>query len=577
MAEESGLALKDKPRSYRVFFNRIIAQSKHHFYESVIPRRCNLCDRYEDACEHLPDVLRKLAVAKSQDILEDIVRYLDEKETLEMDQKAGEQHRTRDKHQRAWNVQKRKSIQSRELVATIDFYSFLSADSTMVHTLCFALEWNEGGVPHRKYVDMPCLDSETNSSNSYFLATGWLKLLDDTELIIVHNAPRQTSKYDLITICCDNAIVSKYHLAILLYLSKRYRLDFQICPFCAHHADSVCDSHAGHTKPRGKRLVTKSTTLPELQTMFSEALSETPLKDTIVYPLDRIDNDRIDRLIYSHYGGRDSIKTVEQLRMYGQLKTVRGEGESLGFLTGRTLVDMNLQWPYKQEFPAGFRDQGRQIITLEKGDENFCKRCAWVHGRPVFHRFASAECLFCLSKKASKKRKLSPAAAEASMGGHHDESSSEDDEGKTDLVEQKHEFDGVSDVDLLPHFNEASGSVARGELVVVTGIKGEGHPYHVARANERWPIRGRGSRDKTVKLTYFGHAEDIGYAPSWKVRGETKERISLTQPKGGHEPFTVQLPAADIILANIALTPARQLNKEVRFTLAQWVSDLSEN
>jgi hypothetical protein len=63
MAEESGLALKDKPRSYRVFFNRIIAQSKHHFYESVIPRRCNLCDRYEDACEHLPDFLRKLAVA----------------------------------------------------------------------------------------------------------------------------------------------------------------------------------------------------------------------------------------------------------------------------------------------------------------------------------------------------------------------------------------------------------------------------------------------------------------------------------------------------------------------------------
>ena len=328
MAEKEGLALHDSPRSYKVFFNRIIAQSKHRFYKSVIPRRYNLCDRYESACEHLPDVIRKLAVARAQDILEDIVRYLDEKEKLEEDQKAGEQHRTRDKHQRAWNVQKRKSIQSREMLVTIDFYSFLSHDSTMVHTLCFALEWTGGGVSCRKYLDMPCLDPETNSSNSYFIATGWLKLLDDTELIIVHNAARRTSKYDLITICCDNAIVSKYHLATLLYLSKYYRLDFQICPFCAHHADSVCDGHAGHTKPRGKLLVTKSTTLPELQAMFSEALSETPLKDTVVYPLDRIDNDHIDRLIYNHYGGRDSIKTVEQIRTYGQLTTVRITGVS---------------------------------------------------------------------------------------------------------------------------------------------------------------------------------------------------------------------------------------------------------
>jgi hypothetical protein len=260
-ASSEGLSMHDSPRSYKVFFNRIIAKSKYRFYESVIPRRCNTCDLYESACERLPDVLRKLAVARTQDVLEDIVRLSNEKQTLKADQAAGEQHRKRDKHQRAWNVRKRASIQSRELMVTIDFYSFLSFDSTMVHTLCFVLEWVEDGVRCCKYVDMPCLDAETNSSNSYFIATGWLKLLDDTDEIIVHNAVRETIKYDLITICCDNAIVSKFHLTILLYLSKKYRLDFQVCPFCAHHADSVADSHAGHVKPAGKIQVTKNTRL----------------------------------------------------------------------------------------------------------------------------------------------------------------------------------------------------------------------------------------------------------------------------------------------------------------------------
>jgi hypothetical protein len=238
-AEEHSLSLSDHPRSYKVFFHRICAQSKYHFYEAVIPRRCNSCDLQESAEDRLPDVRRRLAVARTQDVLEDIVRFTNEKETLEADKAAGEQHKKRDKHQRKWNVQKRHSgIQSREKLVTIDFFSFLSFDSTMVHTLCFVIEWMEDGVRHCKFVDMPCLDAETNSANSYFIATGWLKLFEDTDEFIVHS-PRQMTKYDLITVCCDNAIVSKFHLATLLYLTKEYRLVFKICPFCAHHGDSV--------------------------------------------------------------------------------------------------------------------------------------------------------------------------------------------------------------------------------------------------------------------------------------------------------------------------------------------------
>ena len=53
----------------------------------------------------------------------------------------------------------------------------------------------------------------------------------------------------MITILCDNAIVSEYHLATLLYLCKHFRLNFQICPYCAHHAESIADSHVVHVKP----------------------------------------------------------------------------------------------------------------------------------------------------------------------------------------------------------------------------------------------------------------------------------------------------------------------------------------
>jgi hypothetical protein len=582
MADREGLSLHDSPRSYKVFFNRIIANSKYKFYHSVIPRRCNCCDLYESACECLPDVLRKLAVARTQDVLEDIVRFSNEKETLEADQAAGEQHRKRDKHQRAWNVRKRESgIQSREMMATIDFYSFLSFDSTMVHTLCFVLEWMEEGVRRCKYVDMPCLDAETNSSNSYFIATGWLKLLDDTDEIIVHNALRQTIKYDLITICCDNAIVSKFHLATLLYLSKTYRLDFQVCPFCAHHADSVADSHAGHVKPPGKRLVTKNTTLVELKAMFDETIGESPLKDTVVYPLPRVDNAHIDELIYSQFGGRGNIKTIESLRTYGHLTTVRGEGDSVGYLTGRTLVDVNQQWPYKQAFPRGYRDQGRQIITLEKQEANFCQRCAWVHGHPVFHQFASADCLFGSDSKAPKRRKPNPVEApiQSDEDGEDSEESEDGEDGEDGggEEEKKHEFDGMSDVDILPHFDEGEGAVSGGELVVVTGIKGEGHPYHVACVRETWPARGRGGRAKPVKLTYYGHRQGLGYAPSWRKRGEQKERIALTKPsKGNHYPYDIEVAAKDIILAKVTLDSDRELSKVVRFTLAKWISDMNK-
>ena len=411
--------------------------------------------------------------------------------------------------------------------------------------------------------------------------TGWLKLLEDTDEIIVHNALRETIKYDLITICCDNAIVSKFHIATLLYLSETYRLDFQVCPFCGHHVESVADSHAGHAKPKGKRRFTKNTSLEELGAMFNEVLGESPLKNTVVYPLARVDNARIDRLVYNQFGGRDGIKAIDSIRKYGHLTTVRVEGASVGYLTGRTLVDMNQQWPYEQAFPQGYRDEGRQIITLQKQDANFCKRCAWVHGYPVFHRFASAECLFRSAKKAKKRRK--PNRAEAPVESDESgESDSEDSEGGEDgeddcgEEEKKHEFDGMSDADILPHFKEADGDVSGGDLVVVTGIEGEGDPYHVACVTETWPGRGRGGRTKPVKLVYYGHLPGLGYAPSWKKRGEQKERISLTKPKGGHEPFNVEVEAKDIILADVTLDSDRELSKAVRFTLTKWVSDMSE-
>ena len=116
----------------------------------------------------------------------------------------------------------------------------------------------------------------------------------------------------------------------------------------------------------------------------------------------------------------------------------------------------------------------------------------------------------------------------------------EDGEDGGGVEERKLEFDGMSDAEILPHFKEAEGAVSAGELVVVTGIEGEGHPYHVACVRETWPARGRGSRAKPVKLVYYGHLPGLGYAPSWKKRGEHKERISLTKPKGGHEPFDVE-------------------------------------
>jgi hypothetical protein len=582
-AEEHSLSLSDHPRSYKVFFHRICAQSKYHFYEAVIPRRCNSCDLQESAEDRLPDVRRRLAVARTQDVLEDIVRFTNEKETLEADKAAGEQHKKRDKHQRKWNVQKRHSgIQSREKLVTIDFFSFLSFDSTMVHTLCFVIEWMEDGVRHCKFVDMPCLDAETNSANSYFIATGWLKLFEDTDEFIVHS-PRQMTKYDLITVCCDNAIVSKFHLATLLYLTKEYRLVFKICPFCAHHADSVADGHAGCVKPKGKRLVTKNTTLAELASLFNEVLGEAPLKNTVVYPLACINNQRIDELIYSRFGGRDNIKTIERLRTYGELTTVQLEGDAVGYLTGRSLVGEHQQWPYQQAFPTGYRDQGVQIITLEKRDEHFCQRCAWVHGRPMFHQFASADCLFrAADKKArGRKRKRVEAVVEDKSSEDDEEGGEDEDEGgevekEEKEKEEKHEFVGMTELDVLPYFNEATDSVGEGELVVVTGIEGEGHPYHVACVKNKWPGRSRSSRSSDpVFVTYWGHLA-TGYAPSWKKRGETKERISITRPsKGDHLPFDVKVDAKDIILADIQLGPDRELSKEVRFTLAKWLSSMN--
>jgi hypothetical protein len=398
-----------------------------------------------------------------------------------------------------------------------------------------------------------------------------LKLLEDTDEIIVHNAPRHIIKYDMITILCDNAIVSKYHLATLLYLCKHFRLNFQICPYCAHQAESIADSHAGHIKPPGKRLVTKGTTLPGLVAIFDEALGESPLKDTVVYPLSVVDNDRIDREIYSQFGGRDGIKSIDQLRTYGQLMTVRGEGDSIGHLAGRTLADQPMQWPYKYEFPRGYKDQVRQIITLEKQDENFCQRCAWVHGRPIFHRFKSGDCLFSRSdSKATKRRRVDRVEAPMEEDAVSDESGEDKEEGEDGGEEEPHGFEGLGDADLLPHFHQGEEDLSAGELVVVTGIKGEGDTYHVACVKEKWPV-GRGGRKKDVQLTYYGYLDKLGYAPSWKKAGEIKERISLKKPKG-HNSFDVR----DIILSDVKLNEARKLSKGVRFTLAKWVSLMNE-
>ena len=80
-----------------------------------------------------------------------------------------------------------------------------------------------------------------------------------------------------------------------------------------------------------------------------------------------------------------------------------------------------------------------------------------------------------------------------------------------------------------------------------------------------------------MKLTYYGHRQGLGYAPSWRKRGEQKERIALTKPsKGNHYPYHVEVAAKDIILANVTLYSDRELSKVVRFTLARWLSGMNE-
>lgn len=252
----------------------------------------------------------------------------------------------------------------------------------------------------------------------------------------------------------------------------------------------------------------------------------------------------------------------------------------MGYLTGRTLADQNLQWPYKQEFPRGYKDQGRQILTLERREENFCQRCAWVHGRPIFHRFAGEDCLFARSDrkagaKQKKKRKMSP--AEVPVDDGEDGENGEDSDGGGSEEAKQDDFEGTGEADLLPHFHDATDSVAKGELVVVTGIQGEGHPYHVAQVQAQWPpsLRGREGRTRKVELAYYGHRESGEYTPSWKKPGELKEKLAATKPMG-HRAHEVSIPAAEIIIAGVELDADHELNREVMFTLTKWVVSLED-
>ena len=283
-------------------------------------------------------------------------RYLKELTECEAAKVAGELHQAMDKHRRGWSIATRQNLAPRQMLIWMDFYSFFSKDQLLVHTMCFVLEWkNEAGILQRKYVDVACMDKKTNSANNYFIAAAWLKLLEDTDLLIDRQGDQQRTKFDRVFVCCDNAIVSKYHAAVLLVLDKMFRLCFELCPLCPRHASSLADSHAGHIKPTGKKLELKEATAGFLKSTFEEVIGgwKERFKDTLVLELPKVDKETIDNRIYKKYfGHRDNIRGLPALRTFSQLVMVRGQDDDLGFVKARKRHNEPTLWSEARPFPS---------------------------------------------------------------------------------------------------------------------------------------------------------------------------------------------------------------------------------
>lgn len=318
----------------------------------------------------------------------------------------GKVHQARDKMRRKWSIEKRASLRPRELLVWMDFFSFFSKDQQLVHTLCYVLEWRDDGVALRNYVDFPCADKASNSSNNYFIATAWLQLLENTDHVISHTGAHPVNKFDHITVVCDNAIVSKYHLATLVALDKLFRISFELCPLCARHASSLCDSHAGHAKPAGKRAYLKNTSPADLKELFEGVVKDgsARFKDTFVYPLASINHDVINERIYKRFGGRDQVRSIPNLRNFGQLKLVRGVDHQIGHVACRYVHGEPAAWPFQDPWPGPqFQDAGYLIYPLQKTAEHFCVKCSHVHNRPMW-KTADHVCLFSKARAAGNKR-----------------------------------------------------------------------------------------------------------------------------------------------------------------------------
>jgi hypothetical protein len=117
--------------------------------------------------------------------------------------------------------------------------------------------------------------------------------------------------------------------------------------------------------------------------------------------------------------------------------------------------------------------------------------------------------------------------------------------------------------DLLPLFDPDTMHLEKGELVLITGIEGEGELYHLAEVQVAWPASW--NRTDEVHLCYWGYKKKYGYGRSWQRHPADKEKIQATQPKG-HKQFPLKIPAAQIILAGVKLSATRELSRQVRGT-----------
>jgi hypothetical protein len=376
------------PRARETLFHRILANSDYRFHCNRFPAFCPHCERSRAATKRLPILLAELAEAQEDDVQEDVDRLLVERERVHKEIKAGDRHKEMDKRRRKWSQEKRQTLAADEVLIFIDFYSFFSADQLLVHTLCFVIETKaiENGKVNRLYVDFPCLDSKTNKANHYYIAVAWLYLLEKTDIIIDHSTGARL-KYQQIWICCDNAIVSKFHQAALVALHKLFRIRFSTTPLCPRHASSLADSHAGHVKPHSKKVDLKNASDEDISSAFLGCLDsgEPRLKNTRVFPLKTIEHTDVDARLYNFFGGVDNIRSIPGLRSFGHLQTVRGQGENPGFVRARTNVGEHYPWPYVGACPDRYQDEGWCIAPLTKHPGvNLCGKCSHIHGRPTW-------------------------------------------------------------------------------------------------------------------------------------------------------------------------------------------------